>query len=76
MQGRGLAAAVVAGGASAYTAFLRASLADHLALFVESVIVGEGMPLLEAMPFDAPCRFMNMKRLTESVVRLDYAIVK
>lgn len=76
LRERGIEQALVAGGTTVNTAFLREGLIDNVTLFVEAVIIGAGMPLVEPEPLDVSCRFIDMKRLTESVIRLDYTVVE
>lgn len=74
LQAHGLEETLVAGGPTVNTAFAREGLIDNVTVFVESVIIGQGLPLLQPGQFDLPCRLLEITRPAESVVRLDYAV--
>jgi dihydrofolate reductase len=65
LEGEGVEALAVIGGAHVYGQFLAAKLADELMLTVEPHLFGVGISLAD-VALDAPMRLLEMKRLGES----------
>jgi dihydrofolate reductase len=76
LSAHGVEAAVVAGGTAANAAFLREGLVDEVTLFVESVIIPAGLPLVPPGLADVRCRLVGARTLTDSVARLDFSVTK
>lgn len=68
--------ALVAGGQTVNTAFLREGLLDELILLVESVVIGRGMPLFAASDADLRLKLVDVTRATDTVVRLHFGVLK
>lgn len=76
LRARSIVSAVVAGGTATNAAFLGEGMVDDITLFVESVLISSGLPLVEAGSADIDCRLVATRTLTDRVARLDYAVVK
>lgn len=70
----GIEHAVLAGGTKTNSAFISEGLVDDVTLFVESIIIPSGLPLLEKDMRDLRCRVIDVRRLTERVARLDLSV--
>jgi dihydrofolate reductase len=77
LQQAGVERTLVVGGQTVNTAFARAGLLDEVMLFVESVLIGSGMPLFAAtdMP-DLKLRLVNLSRPTDTVLQLRYEVAR
>lgn len=74
LEQQGLRQTLVVGGALVNAAFAREGLIDEVVLFVESVIIGRGLPLLAPEPVDIPLELLAADRLTQTVLRLHYRV--
>jgi dihydrofolate reductase len=70
----GVKGLVVAGGSSVNGAFAEAGLLDRVVLDVESIAVGEGIPLFPPGKFDLHLTLRDVRRLTPTVVQLHYDV--
>ena len=75
LASRGYTEAILAGGASVYSEFLRAGLVNELYLTVEPVLFGGGVPLAEGFG-RMNLELMDMSRLGEGGVLLYYRVIK
>ena len=66
----------VTGGSSVNSAFARAGLLDRVIINVESIMVGQGIPLIKPAGFDLHLRLRDMKKLTPTVIQLSYGVLK
>ena len=67
---------VVSGGSTVNAAFATSGLVDRVILNVESVLIGRGIPLFPPGDFDVQLQFRDVKKLTSTVVRLYYDVVR
>ena len=65
---------VVAGGATVNTSFARSGLVDRIVLNVESLLIGEGIPLFSPAKFDMHLQFRESRKLTPTVIQLHYDV--
>lgn len=72
----GVGDALVVGGQTVNTAFLREGLLDEVVLLVESVVIGRGMPVFAATDADLRLDLIDVTRATDTVVRLRYRVLK
>lgn len=73
-QQRGTKELLIVGGARVNAAFAERDLIDRIILDVESVIVGEGIPLCAPSSFDLPLRLRDIKTLSPTVIQLHYDV--
>ena len=72
----GMERCLVVGGQTVNTSFAKAGLLDEIILFVESVAIGQGMPLFANEDFaDIAVRLIDVSRPTDTVLQLHYAVV-
>lgn len=64
----------VVGGASVNAAFASAGLIDRVELDVESVLIGEEVPLFTPAEFDIHLQLRDIKKLTPTVIQLHYDV--
>ncbi|HEX6574499.1 MAG TPA: dihydrofolate reductase family protein [Gemmatimonadaceae bacterium] len=62
------------GGAVVFSAFLEAGALDELVIHVVPVLIGTGIPLLDAKPRQVELKLKSTRRFTDGVVRLHYEI--
>ncbi|HKY54965.1 MAG TPA: dihydrofolate reductase family protein [Anaerolineales bacterium] len=66
--------ALLAGGPTLNTSFVRARLINEVVLFTDSVIVGRGLPLFAPEPFDLPLHLLEITQVRDEVVRSRYQV--
>ena len=64
----------VVGGSSVNAAFAQAGLIDKVVLNVESVLIGEGIPLFAPTKFDIHLELREIKKLTSTVIQIRYDV--
>jgi len=62
------------GGASLFAGFLDAGEVDSIIAHVQPILIGEGIPLVEAARRTVPLRLVASKKYSDGVVRLEYAV--
>ncbi len=67
---------LITGGSGLNSSFVKASLIDEVILNVESVIVGEGIPLFYSNDFDLNLKLVDVKKLSNDIVQLHYKVTK
>ena len=66
---------LVVGGAKVNAAFAQRHLIDRVVLDIESVLIGEGIPLFASSDFDLPLRLRTIKTLSSTVIQLHYDVI-
>jgi dihydrofolate reductase len=64
----------VMGGAAAFSAFLDAGALDELIIHVVPVLIGTGIPLLDAKARTAQLELKSTRKFSDGVVRLHYTV--
>lgn len=67
---------LLVGGAGVNSAFARAGLIDAVILNIQSVIVGQGLPLFAPAAFDLPLQLQAIDRVRPDIVQLHYLVQK
>ena len=62
------------GGASLFASFLDAGEVDRIIVHVKPILIGEGIPLVEAARRTVPLRIVSSKKYSDGAVRLEYAV--
>ena len=62
------------GGANVFGSFLSAGALDELIIHVVPILIGTGMPLLDATPREVELKLRSTRRFADGVVRLHYDI--
>ena len=62
------------GGASLFASFLDAGEVDRVIIHVKPILIGEGIPLVEAARRTIPLRLVSSKKYSDGSVRLEYAV--
>lgn len=76
LENRGFHTAIVAGGASIYTLFLKEHVIDELWLTVEPKLFGNGVALVSEAISNVSLQLLSTTNLSENVLLLKYATVK
>jgi dihydrofolate reductase len=66
--------AVLGGGASLNTAFAQEKLINEVVVFMDSVIVGRGVPMFAPAVFDLHLHLLELNKVHEEVVKLRYQV--
>lgn len=74
LSGSGVARALVAGGGTTNASFIEAGLLDELVLFVESVVLGRGVPAFAPQPFELRLDLIDAERSDADLLKLRYAV--
>ena len=74
--GLGCKTAILAGGAHANGAMLRAGLIDEIFLTVHPLILGSGMKLFEDAHMTAALKLLDTRKLGEGLVELHYRVAR
>jgi dihydrofolate reductase len=64
----------VMGGATVFGEFLDAGVLDEIVIHVVPVLIGAGIPLLDATPRQTELKLKSTRRFSDGVVRLHYEI--
>lgn len=75
LEKEGVNEVAIAGGASIYTAFLKAGLVDKIFLTIESYIFGDGIKLFNET-HDQKLELISNTKLGESTLLLEYNVIK
>jgi len=67
---------LIIGGSGFNSSFAKEKLIDEVILNVESVIIGEGIPLFSSNDFDLNLKLINVKKLPNDIIRLHYKVTK
>ena len=67
---------LITGGSGLNSSFAKENLIDEVILNVESVIIGEGIPLFSSNDFDLNLKLVDVKKLSNDIVRLHYKVTK
>ncbi len=67
---------VVAGGGVLNASFLTEGLIDEIYVDIEPIILGEGIPLFQAMSLEQGLELMDQKLLSKHEIQLYYKVVK
>lgn len=76
ISGRGMQSALVSGGPTVNTAFIKAGLIDEIIFNVEPVIVGKGKPVFAGGDFLEELRLDSMKKLVDWIIQVRYTVRK
>lgn len=68
--------ALVAGGSTLNTSFANNGLLDEIILNVNSVILGQGIPLFSSEDFTLKLELLGTKNITKDIIQLHYKVVK
>lgn len=74
LKENGFKTALVCGGATVNTAFAREGLIDEVILNIESVCVGEGIPLFAPDDFTMNMELIETKQISDTIVQLHYSV--
>lgn len=75
LEKEGVNEVAIAGGASIYTAFLKAGLVDKIFLTIESHVFGDGIKLFNEI-HDKKLELISNTKLGENTLLLEYSIIK
>lgn len=67
---------LITGGSDLNSSFAKDKLIDEIILNVESIIIGEGIPLFSFSDFDLDLKLINVKRISKDVIQLHYKVIK
>lgn len=74
LKERGFTRALVSGGATVNSAFVKAGLIDRIIINVEATIVGNGVPIFAPDDFMFTMQYKGSKNITENITQLEYMI--
>ena len=74
LESRGHSEAVVIGGTTTVSAFMRAGLVNELILVVEPVLFGAGLPILKDVDHEYDMTLYDLKKLNDHTVQLHYQL--
>lgn len=72
----GMDGLMLSGGATVNSAFAKENLIDEMVLIVESVMIGEGIPLFNPDSFDLKLERLSMEELDGGRVKMRYKVIK
>lgn len=75
LEGEGVTALAICGGASIYGQFMKAGVVTELYLTIEPLLFGTGVPLFSD-ELDCQLSLLNLEKLNEHSVLLHYAVQK
>jgi dihydrofolate reductase len=75
LSSEGFNKAIVTGGATLNSSFVRRGLVDEVMITVDSVVVGEGIPLFKPEDFEMKLNLLKIKKFTDDIVVLHYKVV-
>lgn len=75
LEQEGYSEVAICGGSSIYTLFMKAGLIDRLYLTIEPIVFGQGVGLFNA-EIDAKLQLVELRRLTEQTLLLEYQVIK
>ncbi|HED36787.1 MAG TPA: hypothetical protein ENI76_00860 [Ignavibacteria bacterium] len=67
---------LITGGSGLNSSFAKENLIDEVIINVESVIIGEGIPLFPSNEFDLNLKLIDVKKLSNDIVQLHYKVTK
>jgi dihydrofolate reductase len=73
---KGLREAAVVGGSKLNAAFLAAGLVDELAVIVEPVLVGKGLPLFASSDIEIRAKLLSVEQVNDGELLLKYKVIK
>ena len=68
--------ALIAGGATVNTAFLKRNLVNEIILTIEPVIIGGGIPLLTPTNLRSDLKLIRKTELPNDIIRLHYEVIQ
>lgn len=75
VEGNGFKTALVGGGSSTNTSFLREALVDEIMIDIEPLLFGKGIPLFKQEEFDINLQLLAMKKLNDTIIQLHYRVI-
>jgi dihydrofolate reductase len=73
---KGHSEAVIIGGATVISAFIKAGLVDDIYFVMEPVLFGSGLPLLKGFDTEVKLELVEVTKLNGNTVHLHYAVAK
>jgi len=62
------------GGAKVFGEFLDAGALDEMIIHIVPVVIGTGIPLLDAKRRTSPLKLMSTRKFSDGVVRVHYSV--
>jgi dihydrofolate reductase len=72
----GHADALVGGGGTTNAGFLQAGLVDEAVLFVESVLLGDGVPAFASQPYEVRLSLADVEQVDPHLLKLRFGVVR
>ena len=76
LHAEGFKEAIVTGGSTINSEFAKRGLIEEVLLDVNSVILGEGIPVFASSDFEMKLQLLDATKISESVFELRYKVVK
>ena len=68
---------LLSGGSTLNSSFIKEGLVDEIIMNIEPTIIGKGIPVFKFEDFaDVRLKLLDMKKLEEGIVQLDYKVLK
>lgn len=75
LKNHGFSEALVTGGQSVYSSFIKERLADEIIFTVEPALLGNGIPAFNFEAEPIKLKLLNMRNLEESLLELHYKVL-
>ncbi len=76
LEAKGKQEALVTGGPTINSEFIKAGLVDEMILTVEPKLMGQGIPLFSPSDFELKLKLINIENLTPNHIALRYKVMK
>ena len=76
LKDKGFNKILITGGSIFNSSFAKENLIDEIILNIESVIIGEGIPLFSCNDFNLDLQLIDVKKLPNDIIQLHYKIIK
>ncbi|MDO8663253.1 MAG: dihydrofolate reductase family protein [Candidatus Wildermuthbacteria bacterium] len=74
LVGLGFKTALITGGSTLNSSFVKKNLLDEIIINVEPTIIGKGIPLFAPDEFQASLKLLNIKKITDNIIQLHYKV--
>jgi len=75
LEKKGFSEVIVTGGSTNNTEFAKRKLINEVFLTVDSVIIGEGLPLFKPEDFQLNLELIEMQKITNKIISLRYKVI-
>jgi len=76
LKGNGFTKVLLAGGSELNTSFIKSGLINEVILNIDSVMIGEGIPIFSANKFEFNMKILKICKISSNIVQIHYKIKK